>query len=380
LPQILTASTRKYRSKSGLSRRLDYLYGTQLSVFTSKIGLESVIHFQIQFPSDRFLPNQESLSDEIIELLRQILFHPMIKNGIFTQRVIKDEIRLLKEAFEAEYNDKNDYAFQQFRKTMFQNELYALRSKGEYETLDSVTPTTLWNAYQNMLKNDSKQVSVIGDFDLVHLERSIFKAFEMGWNENEHHWVDNETKLYSEITRLREFNDVKQAKIFIGFRSDIRIDSHHYLTMTVLNTMLGDSDQAKLFRVIREERHLCYYVSSTYDSNKGVVFVSMGVEPSNEEMASNLAIETIEKIKKGDFTDEDIAFAKSFQSKRIRQRDDSILSLSAMDFYYRKIHGVTYDTEKLITAIEHINREDIINCANALKLDTIYFLTKKDLL
>ena len=65
LPQVLASSTDKYRNKSALSRHLDGLYGTQMSVFTAKVGLESAIHFQLLFPSDRFLPNQESVSEKI---------------------------------------------------------------------------------------------------------------------------------------------------------------------------------------------------------------------------------------------------------------------------------------------------------------------------
>lgn len=378
LPQVLASSTKKYRSKAGMTRRLDYLYGTQMSVFTSKLGFESIIHFQVQFPSDRFLPNHESLSVEVIDLIKQIIFHPMTRNGVFSKSVVQDEIRLVKEALEAEYNDKGDYAFQQFKKIMFENELYSLRSKGDYETIDHVTPESLWNAYQLMLKNDSFHVSVAGDFDETQIETQIFKSFDYHWNELPHAWVDTETKLFSDVTQFRELNDVKQAKLFLGFRSDIRINSENYLAMSVFNTMFGDSDQSKLFRIIREEQHLCYYVSSSYDSNKGVIFVSMGVEPGNEELASQLALKTLETIKQGDFSDEDFEFAKTFLIKRIRQRDDSILSLSSMDFYYRQLYGVTYHTESIVHSIAQLNKNDLIACANLLKLDTFYALTRRN--
>ncbi|PKL01548.1 MAG: hypothetical protein CVV56_00775 [Tenericutes bacterium HGW-Tenericutes-1] len=378
LPQVLASSTKKYRSKAGMTRRLDYLYGTQMSVFTSKLGFESIIHFQVQFPSDRFLPNQESLSEEVIELIKQIIFHPLTKNGVFSKNVVNDEIRLVKEALEAEYNDKGDYAFQQFKKIMFENELYALRSKGDYETLDLVTPETLWNAYLAMLKNDSFHISVVGDFNELKIKKLLLKTFDFQWKERPHQWVDTETKLISQVARVPELNDVKQAKLFLGFRSEIRIDSKDYLAMSVFNTLFGDSDQAKLFRTIREEQHLCYYVSSSYDSNKGVVFISMGVEPGNEDLASRLAIETLEKIKSGEFSEEDLAFAKSFQIKRIRQRDDSILTLSAMDFYFRNLYGVSYDTLQLVQSIDSLSKEDIMKCANSLILDTYYYLTRRN--
>lgn len=378
LPQVLASSTKKYRSKAGMTRRLDYLYGTQMSVFTSKLGFESIIHFQVQFPSDRFLPNQESLSEEIIQLIKQIIFHPLTYKNVFSKNAIQDEVRLVKESLEAEYNDKGDYAFQQFKKIMFENELYALRSKGDYETLDLVTPESLWTAYQHMLYNDSFHVSVAGDFDESKIRKLLKDAFDYQWEESTHQWVDTETKLITQVKFFPEYNDIKQAKLFLGYRTNIRIDSKEYLAMTVFNTLLGDSDQAKLFRTIREEQHLCYYVSSSYDSNKGALFISMGVEPGNEDLASNLAKNILESLKKGDFTEDDLAFAKSFQIKRVRQRDDSILSLSAMDFYFRNLYGISYDTNLLVQSIDSISKEDIITCANSLQLDTYYYLTRRD--
>ena len=378
LPQVLASSTKKYKNKAALSRLLDHFYGTQMSVFTTKIGFESAIHFQLQFPSDRFLPNHESLSKKIITLLYQIIFEPNVINGVFPKKIVKDEVHLLKEAFEAEYNDKNEYAFQQFRKSMFENELYSYRSKGIYEQLDEITPASLWDYYQEMLKEDSIEISVVGDFTQSDLDKSIKEVFRNGFKNNTHRWIDDETKSITSVKNIREFNDIKQAKLFLGYRTDIRFNTKDYLAMMVLNILLGDSDQAKLFRIIREEHHLCYSVGSTYDSNKGLIIVSMGIEPENEEKAKNLAVSVIESIKNGDFSEDELNFAKIFQIKRIRQRDDSILSLSASDFYYRNVYGVTYDTSLLVQMIELVSKEDIIYCANTLILDTIYALTKKE--
>lgn len=378
LPQVLASSTKKHKNKSALSRHLDYLYGTQMSVFTTKIGFESAIHFQLQFPSDRFLPNHESLSKKIITLLYQIVFEPNQINGIFPKKIVNDEVHLLKEAFEAEYNDKNDYAFQQFRKVMFEGEQYSYRSKGIYERLDEITPASLWDYYQLMLKTDSIELSVVGDFNQIDINHYIEEVFSNGFRLNVHRWIDDESKPIVSVKKIREFNDIKQAKIFMGYRTNIRFDTKDYLAMMVLNVLLGDSDQAKLFRIIREENHLCYSVGSTYDSNKGVIIVSMGIEPENEVKAIDLAICVIETIKKGEFSDDELNFAKIFQVKRIRQRDDSILSLSASDFYYRNVYGKTYDTSDLVQDIEKISKEDIIRCAETLILDTIYVLTKKE--
>jgi len=377
IPGILVASTKRYKSKAGISRRLDGLYGTILNVFTSKIGIQSVIHFSVQFPSDRFLPEHESLSLEAVELLKEIIFNPLTKSGYFPKSVVSDEIRLLKENIESEYNDKNEYAFQQFKKAMFKDELYALRTRGDYDTLDQSTPKSLWEGYQEMIKNDEIHISVVGDFDSVAITKELNLNFDIGRHDMPHQWIDTEGRIASEPRVIEEFNHIKQAKIMIGFRTSIRFGTDDYMAMVVFNTLFGDSDQARLFRVIREEHHLCYYVSSSFDSNKGVLFITLGVEPGQESKATDLALKVLDDMKAGLWSDEDLEFAKSFQNKRIRQRDDSIVSLSSTDFYFRQVYGEPYDTAEQLRNLSSVERTDIIRSSQSLRLDTVYTLTKK---
>ena len=378
IPQILAAGTKHYKSKAGMSRRLDSLFGSQLNVYTLKIGLASVIHFSIQFPSERFLPQGVNLSKDIIKLFKEIIFEPMTIKGIFAKNLINDEIRLIRENFEAEYNDKTDYAFQQFKKAMFRNELYGLRTKGDYDLLHEITSEKLWNDYLMMLKNDTIQVSVVGDFDSVKIVQLLQEELNFSNVYHNYQWVDNESKLIEKTTKITEMNSVKQAKLMIGLRTDIRFNHPKYMSMVIFNTLLGDSDQSRLFQIIREKQHLCYYVSSTYDANKGVIFISMGIEPSQEEKAINLAVDILDNLKNIKVDDEEINLAKQFQNKRIRQRDDSLASLSGTDFYYRHVFQKPYSIEYVIESLSLVTASDLLSCANSLTLDTIYTLTGKE--
>ena len=380
IPQILASGTKKYRSKAGLSRRLDFLYGTSFSVFTAKIGFQSVIHFQIQFPSEVFLPEQESISFEVIDLLKEIIFNPMIKNGHFAKTVVDEEVRLLIENFESEYNDKNEFAFQQFKKAMFQGELYSHRSKGDLATLNQVSPQSLWNSYQSMIHEDEIHVSVVGMFDQKAIESHLSLAFPFGNQLQVEQWIDTQTKTIASPIRITEQNSVKQAKIFLGFRTHYRYDDIEHPSMVVFNTLFGESDQSKLFRIIREEQHLCYYVSSSYDSNKGFLFVSMGVEPGKELQAIDHVTDVLKRIQNGEISEDELNFAKVSQNRRIRQKDDSIVSLSASDFYYRQVHHLPYDTLTILEQLEAVSKEKVVQAAKSLVLDTLYTLTKKDLL
>ena len=69
----------------------------------------------------------------------------------FTSELLEQEKRLLINELEGVYNNKNQYASQQFVKTMFKNELLSIKTTGEIEDIKNVTIDSLKKAYQEIL-------------------------------------------------------------------------------------------------------------------------------------------------------------------------------------------------------------------------------------
>ncbi len=374
---VLAASTKKYHSKSGLSRRLNWLYGTQFSVYTMKIGFQSVISFQFVYPNSAFLPNQESLLEPVVALLHEIIYRPLILDGHFPNTVVNDEVRLLKESLESEYNDKNEYAFQQFRQTMFDGETYSLRTKGDLSTLDRLSSHSLMEYYQEFLKQPML-ISLVGDGEEAMIKHIISKYFTLKPLNDRYLWIDTEASLHACPIVKREENHITQSKLFIGYRTQVTFDQPLYLAMQLFNMMLGDSDQSLLFKTVRERDHLCYSIGSTYDSNKGMILISMGVDSTNEQKAIDAVKSVIADMQAGLFEDSWLSIAKSLQTRRIQQRNDSLVSLAHADFYYQIIHDAPFDMDTWIQKNSQITHSDIVYCANQLILDTTYTLAPKE--
>ncbi|MDD3864868.1 MAG: pitrilysin family protein [Candidatus Izemoplasmatales bacterium] len=377
LPNVLLGGTKKYPSKALLQTQMDALYGLTLNVGTEKIGTESVIYFEMKFVNEKYLPNQGMALAEALDLLAEIIYNPRQIKNLFCQQIVDEEIRLLKEDFEAEYINKSEYAYNQFMKTMFKTELHQYRAKGIYETLDEVTLVSLKNSYLQMLHNDNVTIICVGDFEYATMDALIAKRFSFDSPIHQESWLDRETKDIVNATVVTEDSDVSQARINQGYRFPVRFGDQDYYAGVVLNAIFGEFDHSQLFQIVREENTLCYYISSSYDSNKGVIIMMAGVDPGNEEQTLALIDTIVKGLKTGALADEEITIAKESLIQRIRQNADSPERLAHLFFLYRKTLGKEFDPNQTLAAIAAVNKQDIITVAQKLTLDTTYILTKK---
>jgi predicted Zn-dependent peptidase len=378
LPEVLLGGTKSCPSKEALQTRMDELYGLSVNTTTEKMGRMSIISFEMKSVNGKFLPHGSSTIAGALDLLGELIYEPKLIQGIFRKKTVSEEIRLLKEDFEAEYVDKTEYAYNQFMNAMFHGELHQYRAKGNFDSLGSVTAEQITNCYHSMLSNDCVTILVVGDFDPDEIDRLVAQRFGFQSPQTEEVWLDRETKQIQQLTTIREIGDITQSRINLGYRLDLLFGDPDYYAGALLNAILGEFEHSKLFQIVREKHTLCYYVHSMYDSSKGFISIMAGTDPDNETKAIDLIKEVVCSIQRGEITDEEVTLAKASLSKRVRQNADSPERLANLDYLYRKILSRDYDADRSLATIQTIQKSDIVASANRLIADTLYLLSKKE--
>ena len=144
-------------------------------------------------------------------------------------------------------------------------------------------------------------------------------------------------------------------------------------TVVIYNSILGGTANSKMFQNVREKAHLAYVASSSYLRHKNIIFVNCGIEISNYQKALDLIKQQIEDMKQGDFTEEDIANAKKGILATIKTIDDEQDTQISYCFG-QELTNTRVSTEEYIKKIEKIQKEDVINIARKVSINTIYFL------
>ena len=166
--------------------------------------------------------------------------------------------------------------------------------------------------------------------------------------------------------------EVTQGKLILGL--DVNIDNENLKYDTLIyNSLLGGTATSKLFQNVREKAHLAYVASSSYLRNKSNIFVNCGIDIPNYEKALELIKQQIEDMKKGEFTDEEIENAKKGIIATIKTIEDE--QDTEVTYYFgQELSKEKVTVEDYMKKIEKVNKDNIVDIANKVTINTIYFL------
>lgn len=368
LPYLMHAISKKHNSRELMSKYLEDMYAANFNVGVSKIGKTHFVAFELSIINDNYTFDNEMLFNKAINFLKEIIFNPL-----FTKDVFSEESRLLKEYYASIYSNKMKYAIKEMRRIMFENESYKIDPLGNNKSLESIKFDKLQSIYENMINNDLITISVIGDIDFDEVEKVLDNTLKFSDREYNPVLLDKETKKIEKVNKVEKVIDVNQAKLVVGYRNETFYLSDNYYKTLVFNVLFGASSESMLFNEIREEKGLVYFINSSYDPYKGVVFVTSGIKSSDYEEVLETTDNIVSKIISMDYSDELISTAKSIIVNRLIEGLDSNFGLLSRVFR-NSLFGLDFDIESIKKQIEKVTKKEISDMAKNLKLDTIYLL------
>jgi predicted Zn-dependent peptidase len=185
-----------------------------------------------------------------------------------------------------------------------------------------------------------------------------------------------ETKDLEEANTVVENQSVQQAKLHLGYRTDITYRDDDYFALQVFNGIYGGFPSSKLFLNVREKNSLAYYAASRFESHKGLLLVFSGIAPEDYEQAREIIELQMDAMKKGEFANNEIDETKGLIVNQLLETMDNQQGIIEL-LYQQVIAGKALPPEQLITGIKQVTKQQIVDVANKMELDTVYLLTKK---
>ena len=371
---VLERGCRKYPDMEKLSAALDLLYGANVEHIVRKRGEMQLWGFAASAIDDAFVPGGGQLLEGVAEILGELICHPVLENGLLKKEYVDSERANLLDAIRAAVNDKRTYAGKRLLEEMCRGEAYGLSHIGEEADVAAITAEGLTEHYRRQLATARLELYYCGR---AELER-VMAAVEPILRDLP---VSQETAIAPPLVHpvrteplvIRQAMDVSQGKLGVGFS----VDSEDRDAVFVMNTIFGGTSNSKLFLNVREKLSLCYYASSTYHKAKNLITVSSGIEFQNYQKALDEIQAQLECMKRGDWEEWELTGARSCIANGHRSIDDSAGRLE--DFYMGQIAtGQQNSPESLMEAALAVTPERIMAAAQAVSLDTIYFLTGKE--
>lgn len=376
LSQVLTRSCEKYPDFTELSKKLSSLYGASLFGGFRKMGDVQALTLSVSGIDDRYALEGESISQELSDLLCEVIFKPYLINGAFSPEEMNQERRQILDMIDSDFNDKRVYALTKCTSIMCENEPYGIARYGSKESLNAITPEALTGAWKNILKTARFEITYIGESDSAKAMQSFENRF-CEINRLPQELTNIIVREVKNVKEEKEEMELSQSKLIMAFRTDIAepTDDDVYAAR-LMSAVLGGTAHSKLFCNVREKLSLCYYCAARYNRTKGILIIESGVEKENIEKAKTAILNEIKEMQNGNITDFEIDSAKLSVTNDFAAFCDTASGLES--WYVSQMLDRSLETvENASEQIRGITKEQIVKAANKLKLDTVYELLSK---
>ena len=168
---------------------------------------------------------------------------------------------------------------------------------------------------------------------------------------------------------VNEELDVTQGKLNIGLLCNIKDKN----IATIYNMVLGGGANSKLFKNVREKASLAYTVASRYLKQKNAIIIRAGIELSNYDKTIEIIKKQLDDMKNGNITDDEFRSAKQLMLSTIKlipEIQEDMLWFTFMQC----ITNENLTVEQYYKNIEQVTKEQVIEEAKNVSIDTIYFL------
>lgn len=373
LANVLQSGTKNYPTRTKLRAFLDDLYGASFSIDLQKKGEYHIISLTLEIANEKYLTNPDPLIDHALHFLREIIFNPLTTSDSFDEAIVEKEKQMLKQRIQAIYDDKMRYANMRLIEEMCQDEPYRIPVNGILEDVDAISAQSLYSYYERVLAEDEIDLYIIGDINTDEVLARCEKEFP---------FAERKPKVIEPVAVARkdaenvvvEKQDVAQGKLNIGFRTNTRYGDADYFALQLFNGLFGGFPHSKLFMNVREKASLAYYAASRLESHKGLLLVMTGIETKNYEKALAIIKEQLEAMKQGDFTDREIEQTKAVIQNQMLETLDTSRGLTEV-LYHNVISKTNITDDMWIEGIKNTTKEDIVQVAQKIDLDTVYFLS-----
>ncbi|MDR0880009.1 MAG: insulinase family protein [Clostridioides sp.] len=372
LAEVIISGSEKYPSLREITSELENFYGASLASNAIKKSEKQIIQFRLFGVNDKFL--DEKVFKDMVVFLDEIINHPLVVDAGFDERYLAIEKTNLKDRIRASINDKMYYSQKKCIEAMCEGEKYSIDECGYEEDIDGISARDLYEHYRNVLKTSPIDIIVEGDFDEDEVVSIMKDKFNFDRGDIIEIPKEDFKKEVTQVKNIEEKMEIAQGKLIMGFRANVDyMDIGKYCALMVGNSVLGGGAHSKLFNNVREKESLCYYIYSSVEKSKSLMFISSGIEVENYDKARKIIDEQLKEVQNGNITEDELTNSKKALISGTRSVADNIGGMS--EFTFSQFASKSNQTlDELIEAVEKVTVDEIVDTMKNIELDTVYFL------
>lgn len=367
--RLLARGTHKLPDVQSLNRFIDDLYGAHYSVQVDRLGEHQLIHLCLEVIDENLL-GEKGILERGLTFLRDILRDG---SGFQGEPLAREKNRLARQIADG-FNDKLGYAQRRCCEEMCRGEPMGLSPLGNPADFAAVQADELWAFHRERTAADRLDLFVSGAVRLEQVRPLMESLFI--WERTASQPRPRRPRRAGPQREIFECQAVREAKMVLGYRTQVAYGADgtdDYPALVLLNLMLGGDGPSRLFKHLREEEGLCYYVASHIEALSGLLFVAAGIEAVAYPQARDAVERELQALRTGAFDPREIEAAR----RLLRARLLGLAEDREGFFRYQLREGLiggSQSPQALWQRIEQVGVEDLTRVARGITADTAFLL------
>ena len=145
----------------------------------------------------------------------------------------------------------------------------------------------------------------------------------------------------------------------------------------IYNIILGSGGlTSKLYRYLREENSLCYNVSSMIQKYDGLLMIYSGIDAKDKKLCIELVNKAMKEMSNGEFSDTELDNAIKTVISSLKMGEDTQGGI-VNNYLFNYLDNLPLYDER-VKEFKTVTKEEVIDVAKRIKLNTIYLLKGED--
>ncbi len=372
LADLLSESSKKYPRRKDLITRYEELY--KMVAYASTVRVGNILDFQISldFINPDYIGDKD-YETEVFKTLFEIIDNPNVQNDEFdlkTFNIVKE--RLKREILSLKENPMKQ-CFSEAFKTMDEESPTSLEILGTLDSLEKITPSSIYQTYKELRKNFHVDIFIIGNLDMDKTVETIKRYFKNRYIVDRKYSIIVDNKLTKKPLVKSLSSDNIQANLAVIYNLKDLSEIERNITFNVFNYIFGSGGlTSKLYKSIREENSLCYALKSLYLKYDKLLLVHVSLENDNVKKAISLIKKEVKSMQNGEFTQEELTDAINNMIISLDMiKDNNVATLN--NYVFHEYDNLPLPEERKIL-FEKVSKDDVIKVAKKIKLNTIFTL------
>ncbi len=303
------------------------------------------------------------------------IYADMFVSAKFDNEEINKERSVVIEEMKKCDDDPVEILYKTVMQNYFNGLSFAHDELGKEEIIKNVTREELLDFKNKFYKPENCIISVAGDISFDEVDRIVETYYSSNYNYDAHSYNINFDEF--DINIKNKYDIVKrednQVNVCVHIKTVTLASDLKYIA-DIYTSILGNSQNSRLFKLLRENLGLVYSVYAFNDMRtaSGEIYIIFGTRAQNVKKAIKSIKDEIQNLAKNGITDIELQRAKNWKESCVAFGLESSAEIAELNGSYTHYFERPTTAEEKIQNYKKVTKKDVDNFAKKVSLEQIF--------